>query len=159
MSRDAERKRTLLAEWWAEFIPARIIKLLDRLSPFNPATMLARLGGLSLEPSVYVLFSAEYGQDVPVYVGQASNPVSRWNGHIEGLRKGQKSYARWRAALFDTEGRAVAALTLLVVPVAAITRPPIPGFPVTMGAVEYQLVGLAQDAYPGRLLNSEGRGR
>ena len=53
----------------------------------------------------------------------------------------------------DRDGRAAADLTLLVVPVAAITRPPIPGFPVTLGAVEYQLVGLVQDAHPGRLLN------
>lgn len=159
MSRDAEKKMFLLTEWWGEFAPARTIKLLDRFAVIDHAAALARLGVLSAEPSVYVLFSGTYGHEVPVYVGKADDPIRRWNGHLDGLRKGQKSYARWRTALLDPDGRAAADLTLMVIPVAAINRPPIPGFPLTLGALEYQLVGLIQDAYPGRLLNVEGRGR
>src|SRR5262249_4872046 len=116
MSRDAEKKQALLADWWAEFVPNRTIKLLDQLTGFAPAAVLARLGTVSPEPSVYVLFCGAEGQGVPVYVGKADDPISRWKVHLEGLQKGQRSYARWRADLLDADGRAAADLTLLVVP-------------------------------------------
>lgn len=47
----------------------------------------------------------------------------------------------------------------MVVPEDAISASPIPGFPTSVGSVEYQLVALAQDAFPGTLLNREGVGR
>jgi len=47
----------------------------------------------------------------------------------------------------------------MVVPQDAIIAPPIPGFPTSVGSVEYQLVALAQDAFARTLLNREGVGR
>ena len=40
-----------------------------------------------------------------------------------------------------------------------IKFPPIPGFPVSVGSIEYQLISLAADAFDSSLLNSEGVAR
>jgi hypothetical protein len=95
---------------------------------------------------------------VPVYVGRTTSPVERWSSHLAGLARGVGVYARWRAALLDPTGRARSGLWLLFVAASAISEPPIPGFPSTVGAVEYQLVSLAGDAHS-RLLNIEGNRR
>ncbi|GAA4012562.1 hypothetical protein GCM10022631_25380 [Deinococcus rubellus] len=88
---------------------------------------------------------------VPLDIGRAANPSSRWQGHLKGHRSDMPRYARW-SVFFEQ------LLDLYVVPVGEMHGPPIPGFPVTAGAVESQLIGLAQDAYPG-LLNREDVGR
>jgi hypothetical protein len=93
------------------------------------------------------------------FLGKTDDPMARWRQHLDGWASGTGSYARWRQALLDAEGRVRYPLTLLVVSAVAIVRAPLPGFPTTVGSVEYQLVGLAADAFPGRLLNSEGQGR
>jgi hypothetical protein len=99
------------------------------------------------------------GEATPVYIGKTDDPMVRWRQHLDGWASGTGSYARWRQTLLDAEGRVRCPLTLLVVPAGAIVRAPLPGFPTTVGSVEYQLVGLAADTFPGRLLNSEGQGR
>lgn len=60
-------------------------------------------------------------------------------------------YVRWNAYFKEP-------LDLFVVAVTEMHGPPIPDFPVTAGAVEAQMISLAQDAHPG-LLNREGVGR
>lgn len=98
---------------------------------------------------------------MPLYIGKSENPFSRWvNGHLRRLREEHNgsqtgSYAALQKALkVNPEG-----LQLFCVNEDDILFPPIPGFPTTAGAVEYQLVGLAQDAFPGMLLNKEGAAR
>lgn len=159
MNLDAQKKSALLTSWYEDFLPSHTVCLFDRLSRFDRTTAISRLANLPTKPSIYILFVTEQDCFVPVYIGKADSPLLRWGQHLEGWSKGAGSYARWRAALLDTDGRANADLTLLVIPLDEIKQPPIPGFPVSLGTVEYQLVGLASDAFPGRLLNSEGRGR
>jgi hypothetical protein len=159
MSPDADQKRKLLTEWWADLLPRFAVGLLQPGEQLEQEVALERLrettGLCAAGPSVYVLFA----DLVPVYIGRTDDVLGRWEQHLKGWAAGTKSYARWRQALLSPDGSARFALVLLVVPAGAITRPPIPGFPSTAGSVEYQLVGLAADAYPGRLLNHEGRGR
>lgn len=159
MNRDADKKRELLTGWWSGYLPTYSVRLFDRSARFDLAVARTRLAGLPAAPSVYVLFATAADGTAPVYIGKAENPVVRWAQHLDGWQKGARGYGRWRAALLDPDDRALADLTLLVVPVADVRTPPIPGFPVTLGALEYQLVGLAADAFPGRLLNSEGKAR
>ncbi|MBA4189526.1 MAG: hypothetical protein C0467_16175 [Planctomycetaceae bacterium] len=163
MVRDAEKKKTLLHEWLVPFLPTRAVRILDSGSILEKASVQQRLSTLSGNCpntfSIYVLFSETTEGLVPVYIGKADQPLVRWGQHLDGWLAGSGVYGGWRRALLDDQGKARTALTLLVVPGTDITRPPIPGFPTTVGAVEYQLVGLAGDAYPGRLLNHEGVGR
>lgn len=161
MSRDAEKKRALLAAWWAKLLADNSCRLFEPLEPLDSKVAMARLASLPVAPSVYLLLADIDGDLTPVYIGKAdrSNPSTRWQQHLDGWVRGTSSYARWRNALLDEAGRVRYALTLLVVPADAIENPPLPGFPRTIGSVEYQLVGLAADAFPGRLLNSEGQGR
>jgi hypothetical protein len=163
MSRDADRKRGLLCGWWGDLLTTHAVRILDAGTPLQKGPVLERLGGLVGESrqsqSIYVLFVETEAGKVPVYVGRADAPLVRWGQHLDGWLSGVGPYARWRGSLLDERGRAREALTLLVVPVESIARPPIPGFPTSVGSVEYQLVALAEDAYPGRLLNHEGKGR
>jgi hypothetical protein len=159
MSRDAERKRELLKAWWGGLIGQFAVRLLGRTEPLDKALALDRLKDVPTGLSVYLLFVEEKEGLVPVYIGRTDDTLGRWDQHLDGWLAGKRSYAAWRQKLLDAEGRANANLLLLVVPASAITQPPIPGFPTTAGAVEYQLVGLAEAAFPGRLLNHEGKGR
>jgi hypothetical protein len=159
MSSDAERKRELLKVWWGDFTGRYAVRLLGRSEPLDKSLVLDRLMDVQAGPSVYLLFVEGKEVLVPVYIGRADDPVVRWDQHLDGWLAGKRSYAAWRKELLDKDGRSKDNLLLLVVPASAITRPPIPGFPTTAGSVEYQLVGLAEDAFPGRLLNHEGKGR
>jgi hypothetical protein len=158
-SRDADKKRALLAAWWAPLLQNHCFGLFDRLTPLDPTAALLRLAAVPAVSSIYVLLADIYGEVTPVYIGKADDPLARWRQHLDGWLRGSGSYARWREALLDADERVRYDLTLLVVPADAIVNSPIPGFPTTVGSVEYQLVGLASDAFPGRLLNSEGQGR
>ena len=163
MSRDAHSKRALLGDWLAVFLPQHSASILARGLPLDTESALGRIrrmpAGCPAGPSVYVLFAETDEGPVPVYIGKADSPLRRWRQHLEGWGLGRRSYAKWREVLLDSDGLARDGLTLLIVPASAISRPPIPGFPTTIGAVEYQLVGLTEEVYPGRLLNHEGRGR
>ena len=108
---------------------------------------------------VYVLSERHPDHDIPAYIGKARSPVSRWNQHLTGLTEGRGLYLRWRNRFLKTDNTVQFDLQLLVLGATEIRFPPIPDFPTTVGAVEYQLIGLAQDAYPLPLLNSEGQGR
>ncbi|MBA4189792.1 MAG: hypothetical protein C0467_17555 [Planctomycetaceae bacterium] len=159
MSRDGARKRALLSAWWEELLPLRTYSLFSRGEIPDPDTVLVRLATVPDVLSIYVLFARDQGELIPVYVGKSNGPKGRWQAHISALVEGVGGYAKWRAQLLESDGRAAHDLVLLVVQEDAITRPPKAGFPCTVGAVEYQLVGLAADAFPGRLLNDEGQGR
>jgi hypothetical protein len=159
MNRDADKKRALLTSWWADLLPDHSFRLFERLAPLDPKAATVRLAGLTAGPSIYVLLADMEGETTPVYIGKADDPSVRWRQHLDGWTCGTGCYARWRQALLDAEGRVRYDLTLLVVPAGAIAQPPLPGFPITIGSVEYQLVGLAADGFPGQLLNSEGQGR
>jgi hypothetical protein len=108
---------------------------------------------------IYTLFIAAGDMLVPVYIGKTDAPGDRWATHLHCLESGQGSYRRWRQLLLDGGGCARYDMSLLVAPLSAVATPPIPGFPVTAGSVEYQLIGLASDAYPATLLNCEGNRR
>jgi hypothetical protein len=161
MRRDAETKKHLLSEWWGRFPPSlthRILRAGDALDVERSVASLPP-GPEVGESSVYVLFGEDGEGRVPLYVGKSDAPRSRWETHLKSFAQGEGVYRKWRQALLDGAGTARFDLWLLIVPASRITAPPIPGFPVTVGSVEYQLVALAADAFPGRLLNSEGRGR
>jgi hypothetical protein len=95
------------------------------------------------------------------YVGKASDTWRRWNnGHMRKLREAARaasrsSYTRW-VQLFEGTAEPI---SLIRLGESQILFPPIAGFPLTAGAVEYQLIALAQDCFPGRLLNREGAAR
>ncbi|GAA4014213.1 hypothetical protein GCM10022631_27440 [Deinococcus rubellus] len=150
MSPDAERKRELLQVWLAQ----RAIFQLPFHAGGSPdaAMILADLRTRlpRIQESVYILVQRS-APTIPLYIGRATNPLSRWQSHLKGHRNGLPRYARW-TAFFEQP------LDLFVVPVCEMYGPPIPFFPVTAGAVESQLISLGQDAYPG-LLNREGVGR
>lgn len=159
MSRDADKKRILFNAWSATLLPKHSFHLCEPFAPLDPNTLMARLAGLPVTSSIYILFANIGGEATPVYIGKADDPSVRWRQHIDGWIRGTRSYARWRKNLIDTDDRVRYDVTLLVVPAEAIVNPPLPGFPTTVGSVEYQLVGLASDAFPGRLLNCEGKER
>jgi hypothetical protein len=140
-------------------LPDYSFRLFAALEQLDPKAAMGRLTCLPAAASVYVLLADINGERTPVYVGKAADPLVRWQQHFEGWVRGTGSYARWRRALLDADGRVLYDLTLLVVPAGIIVSPPLPGFPCTIGSVEYQLVSLAADAFSGRLLNSEGQGR
>jgi len=144
-------------------LPTHAVRILDSGASIEKASVLERLsrlpGGCPQSLSIYVLFAETAEGQVPVYIGKADLPLIRWGQHLDGWLAGSGVYSDWRLALLDDQGRARTNLCLLIVPGAVISRPPKPGFPKTVGSVEYQLVGLAADAYPGKLLNHEGVGR
>lgn len=108
---------------------------------------------------VYLLVVGTGTEARPAYIGRAASPAQRWMQHLSRFRAGQGSYGRWVSSLLDELGRARTELALVVVAARDVDMPPIPGFPVTPGAIEYQLISLASDAHPGQLLNHEGVGR
>lgn len=163
MEGDALRKRALFETWMAEH-QGHSLTFARAGEPIDRRTVLSRLTSLAgrqrAPEYVYILSERRPDEDTPAYIGKARSPVSRWNQHLAGLSKGESSYARWRQR-FLREGHETVRfdLTLLVVGEHQVQFSPLPGFPTTIGAVEYQLVGLVADAYPLRLLNDEGQGR
>lgn len=99
------------------------------------------------EESVYVLVHRD-APTLPLYIGRAAQPVKRWEAHLRSLTESTPRTDAWRMHFQQP-------LDLYVVPVTAMHGPPIPCFPVTVGAVEAQLISLAQDTSPA-LLNREG---
>lgn len=150
MTIDAPRKRDLLSAWLSAHSGFRV-PLHDGGS-LDARMAIASLRRALPDPreSVYLLVSRDTPL-IPLYIGRARNPVTRWQGHLRACVGGAPGYARWAAHFAGS-------LDLYVVPVNEMVAPPIPGFPVTAGAVEAQLISLAQDAHPG-LLNRDGVGR
>lgn len=115
-----------------------------------------------VEMSLYVVCFGDPERGAAVaYVGKSADPWGRWSGgHLRNLRaaaNGAKrpGYARW-VCLFESADRTI---HLVCVGEGRIEFPPIPGFPRTVGSVEYQLVSLAYDCFPEYLLNREGVAR
>ncbi|WP_022800961.1 GIY-YIG nuclease family protein [Deinococcus ficus] len=160
---DALRKRALFEAWMAEHQPFSV-PLAEKGEPIHRRSVMARLTSLAGRQKaaeyVYVLSERRPDEVTPAYIGKTRSPAARWNQHLTALAQGEAHYARWRQR-FLREGHETVRfdLDLLVVGEPHIAFPPLPGFPTTIGAVEYQLVGLAADAYPLRLLNHEGQAR
>ena len=100
---------------------------------------------------------------IPLYVGKTTNLLKRWKGgcgHVQKLKKAannalEGSYLNWANRLEELDEE----IFLFCLNEQNVMFPPIPYFPVTIGAIEYQLISLAADGYPGFLLNNEGVGR
>lgn len=150
MTVDAARKRDLLGTWLSVHGEFRVP--LHDGGPLDVHASIATLRRALTDPreSVYILVRRG-APLIPLYIGRARNPVTRWQRHLRASVSGAPGYARWPTPFAGP-------LDVYVVPVDAMTAPPIPGFPVTAGAVEAQLISLAQDAHPG-LLNKDGVGR
>lgn len=144
---DRDRKRTLLLDWLTAHDTHRIA--LHDGGPIESPRILTRLRAAlpAPEESVYVLVRRD-APTMPLYVGRAAQPVKRWEGHLRSLLKSTARTEAWMVHFQQP-------LDLYVVPVTAMQGPPIPCFPVTVGAVEAQLISLAQDTSPA-LLNHEG---
>ena len=81
------------------------------------------------------------GQDrFPLYIGKSNSPLLRWRSHLKMLNISAKgSYVAWRRA-FDTMSGSVC---LSVIGARSLKSAPFPGFPCSVGSIEYQLVSLA----------------
>ncbi|ULH18363.1 GIY-YIG nuclease family protein (plasmid) [Deinococcus sp. KNUC1210] len=161
---DDTLKKRVLFETWLEAHRDAVATLAFSGEPIDRRRVLARLTSLAgqqrADDYVYVLLERRPNEETPAYIGRATSPARRWMQHLTALAAGTGSYARWRTRLLR-EGHDTARfdLELLVVGQTHLQFPPLPGFPTTIGAVESQLVNLAADAYPLRLLNDEGQGR
>lgn len=156
-------KKMLLDAWLSAHMKAPLITLLDLGEIVKRQQMLHRIGKLAShlpnEICIYVLLTRIAGLNVPIYVGKSDRLMHRWRSHLNGIQRGSGRYSKWRRLLFDNEGKARYETMLMVVPSSHIEEPPIPGFPKTVGSVEYQLVSLISDAYPNTFLNVEGKPR
>lgn len=111
---------------------------------------------------LYILFVRKSeNNSYPIYIGKTSSLLKRWvNGHVKKLQESyingsNNLYKKWIANLVDCKEK----VFLGCIHESKVKYPPIPNFPQTIGAVEYQLISLAQDAYPNKLLNKEGVSR
>lgn len=163
MSSASFQKQKLLSEWWTPFLGTNAVTILQAGESLSRNLLLTRVKQLvsrmPKEIVVYVLFQATTDGHLPVYVGKSHNPLLRWKSHADAWLAGKKSYRRWQVSLLNEEGNSLFNLDLLIVPASSIAHPAIPGFPTSVGSIEYQLVGLASDAFPGVLLNDIGVGR
>jgi hypothetical protein len=161
---DQERKQVLLDRWLTLFLDEYSFLLFDKDGEVNAKEASTKIKTASLhwkdfDQSLYVLLIRLKSTLVPVYIGKSNNPLNRWQSHIKSLVKGKGSYQRWRSLLLNETGTFKYATFLLIVPDYMIAKPVIPGFPHTVGSIEYQLIGLASDVYPDYLLNLEGNRR
>jgi hypothetical protein len=163
MDRDANKKKELLNRWYQRFAAGRATCIASKGELLDKQKILSRIGevvaGFANELSIYILLLDSGTGKVPIYVGKSDTPLIRWSNHLDGLSHGKSSYRKWKALLSNADGTVKYDLTLLVVPKSAIDEPPIPDFPTAVGAVEYQLIALASDAFPDTLLNHEGKSR
>lgn len=158
-------KQALLQLWLKEHAPGNYAPLFASRAPdFKPtAEAISLLQRPVVSQGMYlyiVCLGSESEPTIPVYVGKAANPWKRWNtGHLAALRQAYRTnigrYTRW-IALFEQHPET---LYLMCLHESHIQFPPLPDFPLGVGAVEYQLISLAADAYPETLLNDEGVAR
>ncbi|CAM3352342.1 hypothetical protein PATA110615_31320 [Paenibacillus taichungensis] len=86
-------------------------------------------------------------------VGRSNNPLNLWKVHLKGLARRQGLYKEWRTLLLDDAGIFKYKVGLFIVADSVLSHLPIPGFPCTIGSVEYQHMSLISDTYPNGLLN------
>ncbi|MBB6099715.1 hypothetical protein HNR42_003173 [Deinobacterium chartae] len=158
---DVARKRQLFQGWLASHATYSTW-LATAGQPIDPRVAterIARLADAQRSPEyLYVLTECAASKEIPAYIGKSRTPARRWSSHLQHLARGEKGYARWQRRLLE-QGRAVCDLKLYVIGQHQVQAPPLEGFPTTIGALEYQLIGLAADAFTVRLLNSEGQAR
>lgn len=154
-------KSKLLREWLRPWLHTSIRLMNAGQVPPDPtwSSRLQPSPDYATEEFIYVLLTEDGSDGVPVYIGRAKNPVARWKSHLQGFATGKRSYRRWRERLLDERGHSRYPLVLVVIPICEVTIPVIPGFPTTVGALEYQLISLAAEVTPGGLLNHEGIAR
>ena len=149
-------------EAWLEKHTKYQIRLVDQGSTLHVTEALSRLLPLVEQKAskefIYILVEERPDGRVPAYIGKSKQPLTRWRSHLQKLQQGLGSYARWRDRLLQND-LTLFDLTLYVIGDQQVVSPPIPDFPMTIGAIEYQLIGLAEDAYPFKLLNHEGQSR
>lgn len=98
---------------------------------------------------------------IPLYIGKTTSPRNRWlQNHLPKLRNAvhspkKGSYSIWVQTIAEIKHP----IHLICIHENSIKYPPIPDFPLTVGSIEYQLISLANDAFPGQLLNFEGVAR
>lgn len=159
MESDALRKRVLFETWLEAHRDASALLALAG-EPIDRRRFLARIASLAGQQRdddyVYLLLERRPSEETPAYIGQATSPMRRWMGHLTGLARGEGTYARWRTRLLR-EGHETTRfdLEVLVVGETHLRFPPLPGALATISAVQAQLLGLAADAYPLRLLDHE----
>ena len=162
MKGDALQSRALF-EAWLDAHREAMAPLALAGEPIDRRRFLGRVSRLAGQQRdddyVFVLVERRPNEETPAYIGRASRPVDHWMPHLTGLAGGTGRYARWRTRLLR-EGHDTARfdLELLVVGQTHLQFPPRPGGATTASSVEEQLLGLAADAYPLRLLNQEGLG-
>lgn len=160
-SSDHLRKRQLFEAWLCHH-QSYAITLSEAGQPLRVMEAVKGIAGLVSKQGsteyIYLLVEQQAGEVVPAYIGKSKNPVRRWTTHLKNLQVGEKAYGRWQARLLD-EGQVRHPLKLYVIGQDQVHGPPIPNFPTTIGAIEYQLIGLAADAFVPRLLNLEGQAR
>jgi hypothetical protein len=164
MQRGDEGKARLFTTWFEAHRDTNIVPLFSAVAPQFVLIAAAPLFFARPERAglyLYMLLAKSLHECYPLYIGKTTSPRKRWlQGHLRHLRQARSgaqvgSYSRWVQVLETLEGQAY----LFCIHECAITSAPLPGFPMTIGSIEYQLVSLASDAFPGRLFNSEGRGR
>ena len=163
INHDFEKKRKLLDLWISSFKNNFNIRLFSKGDIIKKESVINQINILGSkfpdENFIYIVIIRKENSDIPVYIGKSNNLSSRWNSHLKKLEIGKGLYSKWRNLLFDSFGKIRYETLLMAVPSSYLKRPPIPDFPTTVGSVEYQLVGLASDAYPDTLLNQEGNRR
>jgi hypothetical protein len=164
MSIGDQQKALLFNTWLKDHQEGNVFSLFSSPAPTYELTVGAKaFFARPVEEGLHLYMLLVKSEDglTPLYIGKASSPRDRWmKGHLSNLRKAvgalkPTSYSKWIKILERAEGEAY----LFCIHESAIKYPPIPGFPKTVGSIEYQLVSLAGDAFPGVLLNSEGVGR
>ncbi|GEM_PF-5771668 len=161
-----DEKCILFKKWFLEHMENNTVPLFISKAPDFKLTIAAEnLLKSQLQGNyIYIMYFKKANFDlIPLYVGKTTNLLKRWKGgggHIEKLKKAandalEGTYLNWANRLEKLEGE----IFLFCLDEQNVIFSPIPYFPITIGAIEYQLISLAADVYPGFLLNKEGVGR
>ncbi|MCB1024605.1 MAG: GIY-YIG nuclease family protein [Acidobacteria bacterium] len=159
---DRDIKQKLFNDWAADHIVASPLPFFDlSREGFFPSEDLVDFLLMNNGEGIYlyILFIQKSDKkSLPLYIGKTVSLYKRWvDGHIKKLQEcyanqGNGSYEKWQNQIVDKRDR----VFLGCVQDSNVRYPPIPNFPKTIGAIEYQLISLANDVYPNILLNSEG---
>lgn len=163
---DKKKKHDFYEVWVKAHKDDNICKLFERTSPNIEVSksfiefINSRKVGIH---HIYIMMKKnEQGHLIPLYIGKTKFPKSRWlQGHLKKLlavekgRINSSNYNKWLNSLNSTN----CTIYLMCVEQKKIKFPPIPGFPISVGSIEYQLISLAADAFDSSLLNSEGVAR
>lgn len=159
-------KRGLLSDWISAHAPGNFATLFASRAPLfaltSDAVQLLQRQHPANENAIYIVcIGSPESSPIIAYIGKAVDPWQRWNnGHLRKLREAAQgsrnsSYTRW-VRLFESTAESI---YLILLSQSQILFPPIAGFPSTVGAIEYQLIALAQDCFHAFLLNREGAAR